>query len=337
MSPVAALPGNVRLRAFQLGKETTFGTPVNATRRFGWSFAPVIDPHWTWPVEDTGTLDYALNPYRMRIDVTGTATGPLAFDDAPYLWAALTKAGVTPTSHVWDYLPASKSQDAFEIFTGEWGDETPDQYQMTSGVLDKLTLTYPEDLGPIQVSADWRFAAENYPHAMQALDVDFAPVWAYMADTSLYINDSSGTIGTTKLTNAMHGATVEIANNLDVKSFANGSNSRFQVAGYGRGLRTFAATFTFAKASAALAEIQDWLAPNPVERFVSLKTVSPVLIPTTAIQYAHEIKFPGYYFTNTAGIYQTANTTNQLRIEGFFDDVWGQAFEALVTTKLAAL
>ena len=32
---VAALPGNVRLRAFQLGKETTFGSAVPATRRFG--------------------------------------------------------------------------------------------------------------------------------------------------------------------------------------------------------------------------------------------------------------------------------------------------------------
>lgn len=337
MSPVAAVPGNVRLRAFQLGKETTFGTPVNATRRFPWSFVPTVDPHWTWPNSDTGTLDYAQDPYRMRIDLTGPATGPLAFDDAPYLWAALTKSGVTPSSNVWTYTPASKSQDSFEIFSAEWGDETTDQYQFGSGTLDKLTLTYPEDLGPIQVSADWRFAKTNYPHARQDLDVDMSPVWAYMADTSLYLNDSSGAIGTTKISNALHGATVEISNNLDVKSFANGSNTRFEVAGYGRGLRTLKATFTFAKASAALAEIVNWLAANPVERFVSLKTVSPVLIPSTIIPYSHEIRFPGFWFTDTSGTYQTANTTNQLSIEGFFDDTLGYAYSAIVANHLSAL
>jgi hypothetical protein len=337
MSPVAALPGNVRLRAFQMGLQTTFHVPVTATRRFGLRFAPNIDPHWTWPDTDTGTLDQAIAPYRTRIDVMGPLTGPLAYDDAPYLWAMTAKAGVTPTAHVWDYQPASKSQDAFEIFTAEWGDETTDQYQLEDVIVDKLTLTYPEDLGPIQVSADLRGSAEAYPHAMAALDVDSQPVWAYMADTSVYINDTAGTLGNTKLTNTLHGATVEISNNIDVKSFANGSNTRFQAAGYGRGLRGFQATFNFAKSTAALAEIVNWLANDPVRRFVSLKTVSPTLIPASSVPYSHEIRFPGYWFTNTPGIYQTANTTNQIVIQGLFDATLTYPYRTLVATALSAL
>jgi hypothetical protein len=226
---VAALPGNVRLRAFQLGKETTFGTAVPATRRFGWTFAPTVDPHWTFPTSDTGTLDNALPPYRMAVDVTGTITGPLAFNDAPYLWAALAKGGVTPTgggtAKTWAYAPASTSQDIFEIFTGEWGDDTTDQFQYADGVLDSLTLTYPQDLGPITVDGTaYRFASVAYPVARTGgLQVDPAPTWAYAADTSYYFNDTAGAIDTTQLVNSVHDVTLVVNNNLDVKRFQNGS------------------------------------------------------------------------------------------------------------------
>lgn len=335
--PVAAVPGNVRLRAFQLGKETTFGTAIPATRRFPWSYAPTVDPHWTHPEADTGTLDYAIPPYRMRIDLTGTATGPLAYNDAPYLWAALTKSGVTPTSNVWTFTPASTTQDSFEIFTGEWGDETADQYRFGSGILNALQLTYPEDLGPVQVSADWRFARITYPQTKASLSVDFAPTWVYAADTSVYIDSTAGGIGGTKLTDTVHGLSVNIQNNIDVKSFLNGSNTRFQVDGYGRGLRTNTTTFNFAKTTAALTEVANWLNASPVERFLAIDTVAPDIV-TGAVHYAHKLRFAGHWFTNdVAGTYGTANTTNQLVCEGWLDQTLAYPFQALVTCGLAAL
>lgn len=337
MSPVAAVPGNVRLRAFQLGAETTFGTPVSATRRFPWKYAPTVDPHWTFPDADTGTLDQAINPYRLRQDTTGTATGPLAYNDAPYLYAALVKAGVTPSSNLWTFTPASTSQDAFEIFSGEWGDETADQYQFVSGVLDKLTLTYPEDLGPVTIAADWRWSKSNYPHAKQALSVDFEPTWVYAADTSVYVDSSAGGIGGTKIANAVHGLSVDFQNNLDVKSFLNGSNTRFQVDGYGRGLRANTTTFNFAKTTASLQEVADWLNADPVERFLAIDTVAPDIV-TGSTHYAHKIRFAGYWFTNTLdGAYGTANTTNQLVCMGFVDQTLTYPFQALVTNGLASL
>ena len=159
---VAALPGNVRLRAYQLGKETTFGTTVPATRRFPWTFNPTFDLHVTFPTADTGTLDRALPPYRMASDINGQSVGPLAFNDVPYLMAALVKGGVTPVGagpYTWTYAPAYTTQDVFEIFTAEVGDETADQYQLSDGVVNQLQLQYPEDLGPIQATADWYFSS----------------------------------------------------------------------------------------------------------------------------------------------------------------------------------
>lgn len=338
---VAALPGNVRLRAFQLGKETTFGTTVPATRRFGWSFAPTVDPHWTFPVSDTGTLDQALPPYRMAVDVTGQATGPLAFNDIPYLASALVKGGVTPTgggaAKTWAFTPAYTTQDVFEIFTGEWGDETTDQFQYADGVLNQLVLTYPQDLGPIAVSADYRFSSVAYPVARTGgLSVDPSLYWAYAADTSLYINDAAGSIETTQILNTMHNATVTINNNLDVKRFANGSNTRFQAAGYGRGARSFEVAFDFAKSTAAIAEFTKWLNADPVERFVGIKTVS-----TTDAQagtkYSTDIRFAGFWFTRTEGTYATANTTGQLVCRGYIDQTLAYPFTWSVTNTLTAL
>jgi len=36
-----------------------------------WSLAPTVDPHWTNPTADTGTLDQAIAPYKTAVDVTG--------------------------------------------------------------------------------------------------------------------------------------------------------------------------------------------------------------------------------------------------------------------------
>lgn len=337
---VAALPGNVRLRAFQLGKETTWGTPVNATRRFPWSFAPNIDPHWTFPDADTGTLDRALRPYRLRGDYTGTATGPLAFDDAPYLWAAISKGGVTPAgggAKTWTFQPASTSQDDFEIFSGEWGDETADCYRLEDGTLNQLQLTWPEDLGPVQVSADWRFAAITYPNARQALSVDFTPNWVYAADTSIYIDSTAAGIEGTQLTNTSHGLSLTINNNLDVKSFNNGSNTRFEAAGYGRGARIVTVQFNFAKSAAALTEVANWLNANPVERFLGIKTQSPAVIPTTATQFSQDIRLSGFWTVGAPGTYGTTNTTNQLTCEGWLDQTLTYPYLSTVVCGLAAL
>ena len=320
---VAALPGNVRLRANQMGKETTFATPVAATRRFPWTFAPAFDLHVTFPTADTGTLDRAL---------------------APYLFAALAKGGVTPSGggpYSWAYQPASTSQDVFEIFTKECGDETGDQYQLADGVLNQLALTYPEDLSPITIAADWYFSSiSGGPNTSftrtPALTVDGSPNWVYAADTSLYIDSSAGGIEGTKLTNTLHGTTLTINNNLDKKRFLNGSNTRFNLAGFGRGARTTTVQLTFAKSTVGIAEVANWLNANPVERFLGLKTVSPA-IAGGSTPYSLDIRLAGYWTANTYGTYNTGNTTDVLTCEGIVDSTLAYPYLVTVVNSLASL
>ena len=321
---VQALPGNVRFRAFQLGLQTTFGTPVNATRRMPWRYNPTVDPKWTYPDVDTGTLDPAIAPYRTATDVTGQSTGPLDADSAIYLWGALLKGSVAPTgptdsAYAWQYSPASTSADSFETFSGEWGDEvTGDQFGYGGGVLDQLQLEYPQDLGPVMHTGDWRFATVAYPQTMTSgLVVPSDPPWLYAADTTLYVNDTAGSIGISPLANTLHGATVQVQNNLDVKRFANGSNSNFAVAGYGRGARMLQATFTLAKSTPALAEVVKWLNANPQERYVALDTTTRKSIGVTS-KYSHRVRFAGYWFTRSEQAV-SSNSAIQLVMKHVYD------------------
>lgn len=338
---VTALPGNIKLRQFQLGAESTFGTAVAATRCLPWKFAPSVDPHWTSPDIDAGSLDPLVLPYRQAIDVTGQTSGDLAFNDLPYLWTGATKV-ITPTgagaAKTWTAVPAYASQDAFQLFTAEWGDETGDQFQYLDGAIDKLSLTWPENMGPVSHSADWRFNTVNYPVARTAaLVTDPIPVWMYGADTALYIDDTAGGIGGTQVVNGLHGVAVSISNNLDVKRFMNGSNTRFQASGYGRGARMLETTFTFAKSSTALAEAAKFLAASATERFVSIKTVSPELIPSVATAFSHDLRFSGFWYTRAEGTYANSNTTIQLVCRHRVNGTLAYPFSAVTVCGLASL
>ena len=338
------IPGVTKLKAFQLGKETTFSTQVAATRRFGWRATPTIDEHITDPAADTGTLDPAIKPYRLATDYTAQTVGELYANDAPYLWSALIKAGVTPstvgsTGKQWDYLPASTSQDNWETFIAEFYDDaTADAFTFTGGVLDSLQLTFPQGtLAPIQATGNWRFAAAAaFPSTPTAgLTVDAAPTPFYAADTELFIDSTAGGIGGTKITNAMYDAAVNISNNIDVKRFANGNSTRFQAANYGRGARLMETTFTFAKTTAALAEVANWLNANPVERFISLRTTS-LAFAGLGQPYLQDIRFGGYWFTRTPQDVNT-NTAEQLVCHQIYDATLTYPFKVSVVNTLASL
>lgn len=338
------IPGVTRLRKFQLGPESTFKTQVPATRRMPWSFVPDVNPNWTNVTADTGTLTQALPPYRAALDITGPATGQLFFNDLPALLLyGVGPAGVTPTgggsAKTWTFAPSDTTQDSFDTATGEWFDDaTADAFAFTGGVVNDFSLSYPQSLGPVDLTANWRFAAlVTYPATPTAgLSTDPAPVPVYAADTTVSINDSAGTIGVSPFTNQVYDTTVSVNNNLDIKRFINGSNTRFDVANYGRGERMLEVTFTFAKATAAIAETAKWLNANPQERFVEINTVSTALA-QAATPYQFRIRFSGFWFTRTNTEINT-NTGFQLVCRNRFDSAGlNYPFQFLTVNTLATV
>lgn len=335
------MPGSIEFRALQVGLQSVFGTPVAATRRVGLRLAPSWDPHWTSPDVDTGTLDPAIAPYRMADDITGEITGPLSADDAGWLFSTLLKGGIVPSgpsdsAYTWLIEPSATSSDPYDVFTAEWGDETADQFRYRDGILDSMTLTWPQDLGPIQVSAQARFGSGTYPQARTpALSVDRTPPWLYGADTSLYINDTAGTIGITPIMDTMHDASIQFSSNTDVKRFSNGSNANFAVAGYARGARAMQTTFTFAKSTPALAEAVKWLNASAQERFIELDVNGRTLIGATSVPRLR-IRFAGYWFTRSEQAVGS-NSAFQLVCQHVYDPNLAAPISVRVVNRLSAI
>lgn len=340
--PLTPVAGIERLRSFQLGKESTFKTQVPATRRLPWKYMPTTDPHWTFPTADTGTIDEAIAPYKTALDLTGQATGQLFANDAPSLFSALVKGGVTPsntgTAYTWTYQPASTSQDSYDTFTGEWSDDyAGDAFAYMGGIVDKLQLTYPQDLGPITFQADWRFASlASYPATPTgALAVDLAPTPLFAADTALYLDDNAGAIGISQVLDTMYDGSLTISNNTDVKRMMNGSNTRYQVTGYSRGPRTLEFSVTLAKSAKEAAEVAKWLNDSPQERFVRLDTTSTALA-NAGLPYRMSISFGGFWFTRTDGTVNS-NTSVQLVCRGIYDTTLGYPYKVTVVNTRATL
>ncbi len=347
--PLTPVAGSVRLRAFQTGLESTFKTAVPATRRYGWATVPDVNPNWTFPTGDTGTLDQAQAPYGTARDFTIAATGQLASNDVPTIISAGVMGGLSittsgGTAKTISATPASLTQDVFDTYTAEWFDDSTDAYQLSGGVINDFSLEYPQDMGPINLTANWRFgkgpgaapASNTYPATpTPGLTPDQSPVYLFMADTEFYVNDTSGAIETTKLSDIAYGATFSVNNALDLKRWANGASTRFQIQNYGRGLRVVNFSLIGAKATAWVAEAVKWLADNPVERFWGLKTTSTVFA-GTGVPHSLDIRMPGYWLTRSE---QTINSNSAFQLTGanVYDAGLGYPFKMVSVSTRSAL
>lgn len=341
MTTLSPTAGVTRLRAFQLGLETTPLTQHAATRRMPWSFAPDVNPNWTDVTSDTGTLDPAVAPYRTAYDVTGTSTGQLFANDTATLISAGVMGGLSftggGTAKTLTAAPASTTQDVFDTWTGEWYDDaTADAFAGTGGLVDSMSFTYPQNLGPIEHSANWRFANAVYPATpTAALLVDAAPIPLFAADTVVSIDSTAGGIGVTPFTNQVYDIAITLSNNLDPKRFQNGSNTRFQIAGYSRGARTMTVAITFAKATAAIAEVVAWLGASPTERFLQISTASPSLA-QAAVPYSLRWRIPGFWFTRSDQTVNS-NTAFQLLAHGIYDATLTYPFQVVAVGTRTSL
>lgn len=335
------IAGFTRFRRHQIGLQASFSSNAAATRHLPYRGATVVDPAREDPDVDVGSLDPVLAPFNGPRTVTGTWEGKLAFDDAPYLWAGLIKGGVTPTgggaAKTWTFQAASLTADDFDYFTDEWGDDVSADYIIAgSTVLESLELGFDENLSAWDVNASTVSArAQIGSGPTGGIVIDDTPQWVYGADTEVYLDSVYSSIGSTKIVDAIHGATVTVTNNLDQKRFANGSNTRFQLAGYGRGAREIEVQLVLAKTTATIAEAAT-LDDEPVpERFIELRTTSPEII-TGSTPYSQSIRCSAYLVSREDGEIG-GNSTITLTYRGRYDSDLGYAFRAVVVNTLSSL
>jgi len=334
--------GLVRLRFNQVAKQTVIGTAVTTTRRVPWRGPIVYNPNRTNPDVDTGSLDPVIAPYSTGPEVTWNPTGPLTFNDLPIRLSAGLKGGVTATgagtAKTWTYQLSSLTADTFDYWTDEFGDDTEatDTIRGIGGVADSLEETMPEGLGPWELSDNWIFAdATLGANAADGLSVDSSPEFVFGADTAVYLDSAAGSIGITPLVDAIHGVTIRVANNLDQKRYANGSNTRFALQGYGRGERVIEVVLTLAKTAATIAEAAT-LDDTPVpDRFIRVLTSSTELA-EAATPYRYDRQGAFRLFERAEGEIG-GNATIVLTYRAFYSSTLGYAYRAVVVNQLTAL
>lgn len=349
------IQGFTRFRKRQWGYQgsnsSVINTKATATRVIPWKGVPEINLNYTYPEQDEGSLHKIAAPYQTANDITSSISGPLNYNDAPYIFDAGLIGGVTvsgATAKTWPYQPTSLTSSPLGMFTEEYGDDVlTDWWQLLGGVAESFTLTGDNSLGPLQLSANMRYAtwkstgSTDHPVTgtvpTAGLTVDAVPTPVFLADCELFLNATAGAIGTTKITDALEGLVLTVTNGNDNKRYANGSNTRFAIAGYGLGSQEITLELTLAKTSQTvglLSENDLWFDDAPSKRFCELRFTSPVII-TGVIPYSLSIRLPFFYSTRGDGE-QGNNTNIVLTGTAVYDSTLTYAIRAVVVNTLAA-
>lgn len=359
-----AVPGLVRLRKHQFGRQTLFGTPVAAKRAYPFGGTPSINLNWEDPEGDFGSVDRIAAPTRGTEEITASLTADkLYYDDLPIMLSAMLGGGETPagggTAKTWTHEPASLTTDDTDLYTYEFGDDLDgtggkpnDWFQLGDGLLDSLGFEAPEGLGALSASMAWRFGLARYEGATEAalqpspavptaaLTVDDSGVPVYLGDAVISIDSAHGDIGTTPIADALHSFSLNISQEVDSKYFANGTG--FDLSGYSRsGLRLIEFSAQWAKTADIVgvgSESDAWFSETAINRFVQIEFTSSAFAQTAGspdIPYSWLIQMPLRYYTREEGAI-SGNSTVTLVGRAYYDADFGHAFRSEVVNTLAS-
>lgn len=346
------IAGFVRRRRHQFGRQATLGTPVPATRVYPFKGVPSVDPQWTDPDIDQGSVDPVIAPYRGPGEYTAPLTDPiLRYNDLPLLLAAIFGGGVTPTgtgaAKTWAFAPSSVEVDDFDFFTYEFGDDvTTDWLQARDGILEQLELMGPEGLGPVTASMTWRFGgvastgSTDSPVVGVPTDIDLVANEAivYLKDAGLYISSDTAGLASDQISDALHSVTLRVSLEVDKKRMANATQS-YDVTGYGLSVRKIEVEAVFAKTADTVgtgSESDAWLSDVAVDRYLRLAFES-VEVADVDTPYSFDLSLPIRYYTRTDGE-SGGNSTVTLTGHAFYDPTdFEGVFSATVVNTLGSL
>lgn len=339
------IQGFTRFRKWNYGKQSAHGTAVTATRAVGWQGVLDINPNWTQQADvDVGSIDPVLADYRLGTDITASLTGPLTYDDIPLIMSAGVVGGQTAvtssSTYQWTHQAVSLTATTLDEFTTEWGDDvTSDGFKARDGILESIELGFDETLGPWTFTGSWRYGyVDGGVAPTSGLAVGSNLPLVFGADTKLYIDSTSAGIGNTLISDALHRASITITNSIDQKRFANGSNSRFAIAGYGLTSREITASFTFAKTAATVglaSEAAKWLSADPTNRYLKVEVTSPSII-SGVIPYSWDLRLSGNWITRTDEAVG-GNSVVTLVCRGRYDAGLGYALRSYVVNNRPTL
>lgn len=187
------------VQATQLGPETTMGTAVTAGKQLasvGFTAGVKLDAKpersqgWKVPTAVSIGKEWT----------EGTFSGFLGYNDVAYILDSLLHT-TTPTGatadKTWTWTPAVRSADTPRSYTMQVGDAATRHLTVAGVVFTGLAIEWTKER--ISVSGDWLGGvATDAAGAMDAATV-VANVAAQPGDLDVYLDPTSGGLGTTKL------------------------------------------------------------------------------------------------------------------------------------------
>ena len=338
MSPVS-LQGFVKNRRHQFGRQTTFGTRVAAKRAYAFKGVPDVNPSWTDPDVDVGSIDFVVAPHREAPSYTATLTIPqLRYNDLPLILSGFFGGNVAAAgggaAKTRLYEPASTTVDTVDPFTYEFGDDVLTYwYQLSDGIIESFEVTWPEGKGAATGSVTWRFGSAHgsgfsdftdSPTVPTALAVDPNEVVVYGKDLGLYIAsdvyDAMYEPGAL-VADALHTATLRGSREIDEKRYLDGDGT-FDVDAFATAARTIELEAQWAKTADIVGEGSEtdaWFSNQAVDRYLRLFAESSEEA-QTGVPYSWDSTMPMRYYTN-AETESGGNATVTLTAKAFYDPV----------------
>lgn len=210
-----------RLKALQWGQESSWGTPVAATMKtptLGDASAKINSV--VWKGDFFGTVGPAEAQSLEAQDWNLTAPFAGAYELLPYpfesLWGIATPSGTGPYTYTYT-APYANVPSNVRSYTFEYG-PIDNMYQLAGGLCNRIAIN--GEIGqPWQIESEFMGKQASYlasPASLAFLSVNLIR----MADTVLYIDDWSGTIGSTQINATFIGFAAEFTSERHLKRFA---------------------------------------------------------------------------------------------------------------------
>lgn len=208
------MAGIKALRFLQLGKETTAGTAVAATTI--WRGEGTIEDQREpqWPAEDVGIIGGTDRSYIPSVQAAVSMDEtPATFEQLPYLLAAGVQGVTTGTQdgtgsgYVYTYALPTTAVNSIATYTIEGGDNQQAE-EVSYAFVSELTIAGAAGEA-VTMTADWIGREATPTTKTPGLSIpDVEEILFQKA--KLYIDDASGTIGTTLVSNSLVGFSLGI-------------------------------------------------------------------------------------------------------------------------------
>lgn len=214
-------------RRIQVGKETTSGTLVPATKRLVGVLTMTPEQVWHRPVEERNSLSEF---FRSVVAAQRTALrfeGDASYDQLINLLAMAVKGGVTgvqqggTAAYLWTYTPNYTSKNAPNTYTFEYGDDDQEfecGYVFVSDL--ELAVAFNEVV-TLRAAMEGRGTAKSTFTGSLTDPTNFQQIVANNA--KFYRDVSWATLGTTQKAAVLAGATIKLTTGFIPVKYADGS------------------------------------------------------------------------------------------------------------------